>query len=371
MTHVTLPEIGLLKPGKASVIIDGQFGSCGKGLAASYVGVTEFVEIAIATSSPNAGHTYYDWNGNPKVTRHLPVSALYHPRSLKYLCAGSIIDPALLLQEIEEHDVDPTTLLIDPRAAVIGPEDVAIEKNASSGAARIASTQKGVGAALARKVRRETGLAGDHPLLKEFVRDIDIAGYLDQGMSAIIEVPQGFGLGINSGFSYPHCTGRDITVSQALSDAQLHPDYLGKTLMVVRAHPIRVGHLTDAQGNLIGESGPFYPDSREMTWEELGVPAEATTVTRRVRRVASFSMLHYQDAVHALKPDFVLLNFANYLKGEAEIKKLTSRMAKVQRVTHLGFGPRPQDVITLGNAGRRPPRMKSGNKPVAPASPAE
>lgn len=367
MTHVTLPEIGLLRPGKASVIIDGQFGSCGKGLAASYVGVTEFVEIAIATSSPNAGHTYYDWNGNPKVTRHLPVSALYHPRSLKYLCAGSIIDPELLLREIEDHDVDPSTLFIDPRAAVIGPEDVALEKNSQSGAAKIASTQKGVGAALARKVRRESGLAAEHPLLKEFVRDIDIAAYLDQGLSAVIEVPQGFGLALNSGLSYPHCTGREITVAQALSDAQLHPDYLGKTLMVVRAHPIRVGNLVDRQGNLVGESGPFYPDSREMTWDEIGVPPEATTVTRRVRRVASFSMQHYREAVRALKPDFVLLNFANYLKGEDEIRKLTRQMAKVSRVTHLGFGPKPEDVVTLGNAGRRPPRVKSRAKP-APAA---
>lgn len=344
-TSDIFPPIGLLKPGKVAVIIDGQFGSCGKGLAASYVGSSEFVEIAIATSSPNAGHSYFDLARQKKVTRHLPVAGLYDDRCLKYICAGSIIDPDLLLQEIEEHDVDPSTLFIDPRAAVIGPEDVALERDAASGAARIASTQKGVGAALSRKIRREAGLASDHPKLAPFVRDLDIAAYLDMGLAAVIEVPQGFGLGLNSGLAYPHCTGRDITVAQAMADAQLHPRYLGKTLMVVRAHPIRVGHLVDANGAVIGNSGPFYPDSIELTWEEIGVPAEVTTVTRRERRVASFSLQQYEEAVRALRPDFVLLNFANYLKAD-EIEALADKVRKIKAFTHLGFGPRPEDVVS-------------------------
>lgn len=235
-TPPRLKPIGLVVPGMLSIIIDGQFGACGKGLGASYVGASEFVEIAVTNAAPNAGHSFHDAYGRKRIAHHLPVTGLADDRSLKYLSAGSIIDPEMFLAEIRALDVDPATVFVHPRAAVITPEDVALEKNGASGAARIGSTQKGVGAALARKVRREARLAADHPALAPYVRAIDLSDLLGQGLSAVMEVPQGFGLSLNSGYAYPHCTGREITVSAALADAQLHPAWLGRTLMVVRAH---------------------------------------------------------------------------------------------------------------------------------------
>ena len=149
----------------------------------------------------------------------------------------------------------------------------------------------------------------------------------------MVEVPQGFDLGINSGLSYPYCTSREISIAQAMSDAQIHPRFLGKVMMTMRTYPIRVG----------GTSGPFYSDSDEITWEELGVTPELTTVTKRVRRVATFSMLQYERSLNAIVPDYVFLNFLNYIPPASQ-QIFINRLTKLRTPTHVGTGPKVTDV---------------------------
>ena len=331
----------LLKPGKLNIIIDGQFGSTGKGLVASYLGFHNHVDIAITNASTNAGHTFY-LDGKKHVTKHLPVSGVLNKRSTIYLCAGSIIDPEYLAKEMCEFDIDPDRMRIHPRAAVI--ETVDKQKEATGSVKKIASTQSGVGAALQRKIDRSAKLAKDHPFLAPMVGEIDLNYYLDQDAIALMEVPQGFDLSINSGLSYPHCTSREITVSAAMADAQVHPRYLGSVIVVIRTFPIRVGHIME-EGKVVGDSGPFYPDSRELTWKELKQPEEYTTNTKRVRRIATFSMQQYRRMVANLKPDYVFLNFCNYLTRRP-LEKLIKQLAGL---THVCFGPEITDVRELYN----------------------
>ena len=73
--------------------------------------------------------------------------------------------------------------------------------------------------------------------------------------------------------------------------------------MTCRSYPIRVGN-TDK-----GTSGGWYPDQQETTWEALGVEPELTTVTKRVRRVATWSWQQFTDAVRANEPDAIWLGF--------------------------------------------------------------
>ena len=116
-----------IKPGKLNIIIDGQFGSTGKGAISSYIGCKEHIDIAITNASPNAGHTFYR-NNKKYITRHLPVSAIFNKRSTIYLCAGAILDPDILRDEIDRFDVSEDRLYIHPRAAVISKEDIEFEK---------------------------------------------------------------------------------------------------------------------------------------------------------------------------------------------------------------------------------------------------
>lgn len=325
-----------LKSGKLNIIIDGQFGSTGKGVMSAWVGNFYHVDIAITNSSTNAGHSFF-WRGKKQVARHLPISGILNERSQLYLCAGSIIDPDVLEKEMELFDVDPCRLAIHPRAAVISAEDIVAESKGQM--IKIASTCKGVGSALSRKVLRIATLAKDSPRLKEFVSKLDLNWYLQQGVSMIMEVPQGFDLSINSGYDYPCCTSREITVAAALSDAQVHPSFLGNVMLCLRTFPIRVGNVVK-DGIEVGVSGPFYPDSQEISWKDLNVPEEYTTNTNRIRRVATFSMTQFKKAMEANRPTHVFLNFANYLSEE----NLSKMIDELECVTHVGFGPDITDI---------------------------
>lgn len=318
--------------GKASFILGGQFGSEGKGASAALVGMHQKFDIYTTNASAQAGHTSIH-NGRKRVVFHLPTAPLIAGSGIIYLNAGCAIDPDVLVRELDEHYQAATLKGIDhqffihPNAAVITDDCRAAEMREDSAQTRIASTRKGVGEALARKVLRSGQIARDHPFLKQFVRRIDLNSHLLAGKSVLVEVPQGIGLSLNGKF-YPHCTSRDCTVMQAASDAGIHPSFVGKTLLTVRTFPIRVGNIAVTRPVPVttgeyadpslsveyrrGYSGGCYHDQREITWRELGVEPEITTVTKRVRRVFTFSRLQLYEAMASARPDVIHVTFCDY-----------------------------------------------------------
>ncbi len=322
-----------LDEGKLNIGMGAQFGSESKGLLSNYVATTNHIDIAISDASSNAGHTGYIY-GKKCVLKHLPMAGIVSDRCQIYLCSGAIINPKILLQEIKTYDVDPNRIAIHPRCAIITQSDIDSETARSSQMTSISSTQSGVGSALARKVSRTAKLAKDIPELSSMISELDIQSYMDDGCTAYMEVPQGLDLSLSSSQFYPFCTSRDITVASAINDAQVHPSYLGKVAVCLRTFPIRVGNLM-VDGIEVGQSGAFYPDSVETSWGDIGVEAELTTVTSRVRRVASFSMMQYERMLKLIKPDYILLTFANYMTKEA----LANLLNKLPEVTHLSFSP--------------------------------
>lgn len=296
-------------------IVDGQFGSTGKGVAASLlahaIGKTRYKRSfwAVTNAGPNSGHTSV-YKGRKVVTQQLPISAVQsewmNNGHRSYLNAGSIIDLHQLRKEIKEYSRG-AQVVVHPNAAIISLEDAKAETEGEL--KRIAGTGKGVGAALSRKVMRGENVA------KYYAEEIARMGavvhnpeFMDSEC-IIMEVAQGFSLGINQRF-YPYSTSRECTVGQAMSDAGLHHYHHRKTLMCVRTFPIRVGNTAD------GNSGSWYTDQHEITWADIGQPEELTTVTKRVRRLATWSRIQFRDAVRANRPDTIFLNFANYLNTD-------------------------------------------------------
>ena len=159
----------------------------------------------------------------------------------------------------------------------------------------------------------------------------------DRDAVIFVETAQGFSLGINSGF-YPYTTSRECTVGQALADARIPPRFLRRVAMTVRTFPIRVG-------NTAGSSGPCYHDQEETSWEELGQTPELTTVTKRVRRVFTFSWEQYRQACRVNQPDLVFANFLNYLKEPDAQQEF---LYKLETVAQAETGIRP---IILGGHG--------------------
>lgn len=314
--------------------MDGQFGSTGKGLIAGYMAINNHIDVFASNLSPNAGHTFINEIGESIVTKQLPIGAVLNKRSMIYLTAGSIIHPDILLHEIEKFNINKDRIFIHPRAAIVEPDDTLWESDISSSVSKIASTQSGTGRALSNKILRRSKLAQGCLELEEFIKEIDLMQLMDDGCTVLMETSQGFDLGINSGLSYPHCTSREVTTMSILADAQVHPEYLGQVIMSIRSYPIRVGNIY-YNDKMIGYSGPFYNDSEELSWGYLEENPELTTVTGRVRRVATFSKKQYIKSIKINKPDCVFLNFLNYIKDLNLLKILK----EVRMPDLVGLGP--------------------------------
>lgn len=353
----TSPDIsGFTKAGKASVIFDGQFGSTGKGLAGAWVGEHNRIDWATTNASANAGHTSII-DGKPIVCFHIPSSYLTsrrHSQCNIYINAGAIIDLDVLCREIEELKIRVEEICVNPSAAVILPQDREEEAGRTSSQTKIASTQKGVGAALARKIRR------DGPNLGQYIADtyrkvpfrlktVSLnKEMIERNANVVVEVPQGFSLSLNSSGFYPYTTSRDCTLQQGLADAGIAPRLFHKSMAVLRTYPIRVGNIMDGERQ-IGYSGHVYPDQTETTWKALGLEEERTTVTKRVRRVFTFSPKQYESMLRHSLPDIAFLNFANYCTRK-RLDEISNRMKEVERrlglsvLHYFGYGASSEDI---------------------------
>jgi adenylosuccinate synthase len=341
-----------LRPGKASFLIGGQYGSEAKGAAAASLAHQlslrgEGFDITTTNASAQAGHTSIH-NNIKRVAFHLPTVALIQQQELTkkptiYLNAGCAIDVEILRQEIFDYGVDLTRFFIHPNAAVITQDCKDAEGMADSAQTKIASTRKGVGQAIARKVLRSGQIARDNPTLSPFCRVLDLNTEMRSGRSVCVEVPQGLSLSVNSQF-YPYCTSRDCTLEQAMNDAGIHPHFYGNSMLVIRTYPIRVGAIVE-NDKVLGQSGDCYPDQQETSWAFLRQPAEITTVTKRVRRVFTFSFQQLGYALMRVRPSVVFLSFCNYVHEPSELQAiLTYIKVKADR---LGIG-RPEIILETG-----------------------
>lgn len=361
----------LLDPG-VNVIVDGQWGSTGKGKLGAFLADTTDVAVGTADFQSNAGHTVVI-NGRKIVVNHIP-SAFVNRSARLYLAPAATITVQTLLKELEalEDYGVRQRLTIHPNVGVIEQEDVAKERQSMGS---IASTMKGVGAALARKVQRHAVLARDCPELQPHIGDMTatLAQLAKGGAKILAETSQGWDLSLNHGWRYPFVTSRDVCTSSILSNLGIPPTRVARVWGCIRALPIRVGHLM-VDGKKMGDSGPCYSDQREMSWDEVqqssGAPTsvmETTTVTGRVRRVFSWSWLQFARFIASNDPSDLFLNFANHIDWNvhgareqrqveeshrvawflSEMRSELVRIGSRARVSLIGTGPDHLDIVRM------------------------
>jgi adenylosuccinate synthase len=208
----------------------------------------------------------------------------------------------------------------------------------------IASTFQGTGAAIGLKAMRSKDI--------RLVRDIPALQYhrchfsdhlikeIDEGKTGLVEICQGYGLTVDSEH-YPYTTSRCVNVGQSLAYLDVPPRMVGNVIGVARSYIIRVGNVEG------GTSGDTFVDSTEISWEELsqrlGRPVkELTTVTKRVRRVFTFSRKLFERAVLRNGVDILFLTFVDYLhpKEQADMRDylLSSKFNFKQIYFVHGFG---------------------------------
>jgi len=377
-----------MQTARYNLVVDGQFGSTGKGLIAGYLAWKYRPEILGTTNGPNSGHTCVDVVGSEArsfVAKALPSPAIlnawyddYNP--LVVVGPSASFHLNRMLEEITACNLNPENLWIHKRAGVVTQAHREAEASPETGTKHLASTGQGGGAFLADKIMRRPGLklAGDYEELKDYIGNntniqaIFLMNRLKNGATALHEGSQGFSLDINHGHSYPQCTSRQCTSAQCVADMGIAMKCIGDIYMVIRPYPIRVGNVVE-DGKTVGFSGGHYPDQQEIDWQIVGTSAgmpqdeidalnkrELTTVTKRLRRVFTFSEIQLREAAAINGATKIALNFSNYLDynvyGVNTITGLTpkvfqfiERVEKVSgvKVALVGTGPRVDQVVEL------------------------
>lgn len=384
-----------MQKSKFNVVTDGQWGSCGKGLIATALAYRYQPQIISTTNMANAGHTAVNdqgdafvakavpscaainrWPGKPKIENPQESACLAY-RPLIFIGATAAFHLDRLLHEIQycnlgdKIDGSHGGIYIHERAGVITEKHQTQETSSVAGTKHIASTMQGCGAFLADKVMRKADLrlARDYPELAKYIVTQNMAMLLDYclntGASILHEGSQGFSLDISHGSHYPQCTSRSTTAVQNLADMGLSARRMGEVYLVIRPYPIRVGNVIE-DGQVVGHSGGVYPGQQEISWEQVaqqaGAPQtlatkELTTVTKRLRRVFTFSEEQLYDAVTINGATQIALNFANYIDWSCygtndfdalppKVKQFISMVEDVAHipVTIVGTGPQNNHV---------------------------
>ncbi len=312
-------------------VVGAQFGSEGKGNVVGHI--ARNYDIHVRVGAANAGHTIYVTDmdrldgrgqGDPEkhVMQQIPCAAYANPDAEVCVGPGALISPKIFGQELRfladwrrERGLDPKLVRVDYRAHVIHEEQIEEEGRSGLGD-RIGSTstraREGIGVAQADRVMRERRcrIAGSELGGSAFPEwDLICIGNVPEfihrsGWDTLLEGTQGTGLSITTGL-FPYLTSRNTTAAGLCADAGVAPTSLDRVILVARTFPIRVA----------GNSGPFASPSRELDWSEVGIDPEneRTTVTKLLRRVATFSMPQLKEACYLNGATEIALMFADYL----------------------------------------------------------
>jgi len=292
------------------VIVGAQWGDEGKGKIVDFVAQDADVVVRYAGGN-NAGHTVVV--KGKKTILHLLPSGVLHRGKIGVLGNGMVVDPAVLLEEIQglrdrRIALTPRNFFISERAHLIMPYHRRIDtarERLTSPKRRIGTTGRGIGPAYEDKAHRCGFRVGDllNPeafeiklravlqeknaylknvlgeggfafsqvfaeyveygrLLARFVTDTSLLldGFFARGKKVLFEGAQGTLLDIDHG-TYPFVTSSNAGAAGVLSGCGVGPGRLQGILGVIKAYTTRVGEgpfpteLFDAAGEHLQREG--------------------------------------------------------------------------------------------------------------------
>ncbi len=196
------------------VIVDLQYGDCGKGKVAHYLAHnSSYTHVLRYNGGANAGHTIYH-DGKKFITQQIPAGVFYGIKSI--VGSGCVVNPEQFFKEIkmlEDAGIDTKgKIFIAENAHVITQAHKAEDKQ-QGGA--IGTTGSGNGPAYRDKYGRSGVRAKDVPELKPYLIDLYKEWFSASDVHVLAEGAQGFGLDIDWG-DYPFVTSSHCTTAGAL-----------------------------------------------------------------------------------------------------------------------------------------------------------
>lgn len=321
----------------AVVIIGAQWGDEGKGKVVDLLAESADVVVRYA-GGPNAGHTLVV--GNDRVVFRLVPSGILHPHTQCVLGQGMVVNPAVLLEEIEELERRNISvagrLRMSELVHLILPHHVVMDglRESASTGTKIGTTKRGIGPCYEDKIGRRgvracdlrdanhlrarvqeamsawaplaKELGGELPELDAVCAELDeqakrvlplltdaaleLEGALDNGKRVMLEGAQGTMLDIDHG-TYPFVTSSSAVAGGASTGTGIGPTRIDRVIGITKAYATRVG------------GGPFPTEQDNDVGQHLrDVGQEYGSVTKRPRRTGWLDLpaLRYARRVNGL-----------------------------------------------------------------------
>ncbi len=339
------------------VVIGAQWGDEGKGRIVDLI--SEKVDIiARYQGGNNAGHTIVI--GEEKIILHHLPSGILRDDKLSVIGNGVVLDPKVLLQEINEliaagYKADETNLKISDRAHVIMPYHRAIDiaRESMNGKGKIGTTGRGIGPVYEDKAARRGIKVADlidpdslSLRLKEILEERNLyltkvldgealdfdeifeeySGYgrelkkfscdvstllndsIANGQNILFEGAQGALLDIDFG-TYPYVTSSSSGSGGASTGTGVSPTTIDTVLGIAKAYATRVGE------------GPFPTEITGELEEELRqAGGEFGATTGRSRRCGWFDAFALKYAAQINGISWIALTKLDVLSGFEKLK---------------------------------------------------
>jgi adenylosuccinate synthase len=327
---------------------------------------------------PNAGHTLVV-AGHKTIVRLVP-SGILHEQTRCVLGQGMVVDPWVLLQEIDTLEKSGVgarkRLFLSDRAHVILPYHILVDGLREKGEHAIGTTKRGVGPCYEDKAARRGLTVGTlldakatraivdqalaawqpvvHALSGEMPRADEICDQLGMARDALaplvvdaakmvwtacrakknvlMEGAQGTLLDIDHG-TYPFVTSSTATAGGACTGAGIGPTEIDSVIGLVKAYTTRVG------------GGPFPTELNDETGERLRARGgEFGSVTGRPRRCGWLDLpaLRYAARINGMTA--IALTKLDVLSGEKTLKVCTGYRVNGAIVDELPFVPNAEPV---------------------------
>jgi len=298
---------------KIIAIVGNQWGDEGKGSCVA--GLVKDANICVRSQGGNnAGHSFYDSNGN-KIVVNIAPSGVIFSHVTNVIGNGCVTDLEVLDENLRGVPgklliSDATHFIFDYHRYLDGAQEY------SRGKGKIGTTQKGIGPAYADKINRKGIRAGlllhssrleealenaveqknrelefwgqesrvdfnsllkkMRPLFEKYAPMVtDTVSYLHQavldGKRIVLEGAQGAMLDIDHG-TYPFVTSSNTTTAGSLTGTGIPPRLLDLAVGVTKAYTSRVGE------GIFPTEGELYADIKGLTPKNCGISEDGIKV---------------------------------------------------------------------------------------------